>query len=167
MLTFNEYKNFNDLANFIIEYNVDEDAFYKTIKKLVKKHGDNLSEEILSEALPWGFGGVIPGIARGASAVGGALGGVAGDVGRAVGRGAQAVGRGAQAAGGAVADVARAGAERVGQHAQAAHQAQALKQVSDRLSGLQDAMLALGINQRQSQNVIDQVNNYIQGKVAA
>jgi hypothetical protein len=208
MKSFESYKARRELAETILNYNIDVDLFVESLKKLFNEN-DTINEDILNEKWVGGFGGIVPGLARGvaglagmgrqaAADVGGALGSAGGALGRgamsaggALGRGAMsaggALGRGAMSAGrtvgGAVGDAAQAvgqgavsagravggAAQAVGQHyGQAmadARQQQAMKQITDRLAGLEDAMQAVGFTPDQTAKLTTQINGFVTKKL--
>jgi len=136
MKSFDQYMIIRSLAETIVHYNIDVDHICESIISQIQEDGADAFNEA------W-FG--IPQAARAVSGVAGGLGGMARDA-------AGAVGGMVQRAGKYVSDKYAAGAK-----------AQAAKQVEDRLKGLADAMVALGIRQ----DHVNQTLKMVQKVVAA
>jgi hypothetical protein len=197
MKSFESYKARRELAETILNYNIDVDLFVESLKKLFNEN-DTINEDILNEKWVGGFGGIVPGLARGvaglagmgrqaAADVGGALGSAGGALGRgamsaggalgrgamsagrtvggAVGDAAQAVGQGAVSAGRAVGGAAQAVGQHYGQAMADARQQQAMKQITDRLAGLEDAMQAVGFTPDQTAKLTTQINGFVTKKL--
>lgn len=135
MKSFDQYMLIKSLAETIVYYDVDADHLCEGIISQIQEEGVDAFNEA------W-FG--IPQAARAVSGVGGAIGGMAADA-------AGAVGGMFQRAGRYVADKYAAG-----------QKAQAEKQVEDRLKGLADAMMALGISQQHVNATLKTVRNVVQ-----
>jgi hypothetical protein len=136
MKSFDQYMIIRSLAETIVHYNIDADHICESIISQIQEDGADAFNEA------W-FG--IPQAARAVSGVAGGIGGMARDA-------AGAVGGMVQRAGKYVSDKYAAGAK-----------AQAAKQVEDRLKGLADAMVALGIDQQH----VNQTLKMVQKVVAA
>jgi hypothetical protein len=188
MSSFVDFLEIRRLAEFIVDNEIDADAFCETILALAEKKRihenalvDLLGDQIVLEA--W-FG--IPGAARVAAGLGGIASAPGKWLGNKAAQGAQAIGnkvaqgasavkgavsnayqgakasvqamgnkvaQGAQAVGNKVAQGAQAVKGAVGNAYNQAARAQAIKQVEDRVTGLYDALGALGYDR----NTVDQM----------
>jgi hypothetical protein len=134
MKSFDQYMIIRSLAETIVHYNIDADHICESIILQIQEDGVDAFNEA------W-FG--VPQAARAVSGVVGGLGGMAKDA-------AGAVGGMFQKAGQYVSDKYAAGAR-----------AQAAKQVEDRLKGLADAMVALGIDQQHVKQTLQMVQKVV------
>lgn len=143
MKNFSQYALIKDLAESIVYFDLDADQICEDILSQIQKNGIDSFDE---------FYRPISNIARTLGGMAGLATGALGDAGRAVGgaaiSAAQKVGQAASAVGQKVGQAASAAGQYAGEKYAQGAKAQALKQVEDRLNGLQDAMLALGISQQ-------------------
>jgi hypothetical protein len=178
----NKIKSFDQyVENRIIE-NTDFEKLALLINTRFEENGGYITESDLAEA--W-FG--VPGLARAASGVVGAMGGIGSDIGKAAYRKGQAfgnaigqagkavgnaVGQAGQAVGSAVGQAGQAVGSAVGQAGQAAGRylgdkyqtatmQQAASQIKDRIVDIQKNPLFTKLNPEQQQNVIDALNTMI------
>jgi hypothetical protein len=189
MKSFDQYTAIKDLAESILDHNIDIDQFCESILDNIEENGvDNLDE----------FYRPISSLARGAMGILGGLGGAAGDAGSAMDKAATRIGQKAAGYGMSAMDKARSmgrsaydrassATQAVGKYAsdkygqasdyvdrtgkavkqyasdkyQQGARAQAVKQIEDRLHGLRDAMSALGISPNQINSLLRTANKIV------
>jgi hypothetical protein len=193
MITFNEYKTYRELVNFIAACDIDPNQLCENIVEAAKTYGpEGLTDTVLDEIwnpfskiaqgvsgaanvaaapLKWGARAAGRGAMSGAEALGRgaqrgaeALGRGAQRGAEALGRGAQAIGRGAHRGAEAVGGAVKGAAGAVGEKWQQGVQAQQIAQAKDRINGLQMSMQDLGIAPIMAQKVAGQIADYMAKK---
>ena len=189
MKSFDQYAAVKDLAESILDHEIDVDQFCENILSNIEENGiDNLDE----------FYRPISSMARGAMGILGGLGGMAGDAGSAANRATTRVGQNvagygmqamdkARSMGRSAYDRASSATQAVGKYASDKYgqasdaiagagnavkqsyiqgrdrtaRAQAVKQIEDRLHGLRDAMSALGVSPNQINGLLRTANKIV------
>jgi hypothetical protein len=149
MKGFADYATNRDLVEFIIDNNIDVEKFCESVIAMHTEN-ENINEAVYNE--------FISSLARGLSGV----------VGGALGMGKDAVVGAKNAVVGAknaVMGAAQAAGKYVGDKYETGRRAEAIKQVNDRIKGLENALVSLGLDKSGVSDFLGKINAHLQNAV--
>lgn len=156
MKSFASYAASRNLSEFIFENDINVDNFCESVLNFYAED-KSLNEQNLNE--------LVQKLARGVSGLFGGAGGMAGDAvrgaGGAIGSAARAVGGAISGAARAVGGAAQAAGQYVGDKYEAGRRAEAIRQINDRVKGLESALVSLGLDKSQVSDFLGKINAHM------